>query len=134
MFLCFYCAVTEFNFDSLCKALAKLSDLENEANLRVGRSGVLKGLHMDDIKWAGEHVKFQDGCLEFFKKIEKSEDVAAIDAHILSYCWSGDLIRSAFRSGLCIYKVICLYLTLSLIRSICLFLVLIQGRYFNPFA
>ncbi|GJR89837.1 bifunctional TH2 protein, mitochondrial-like protein [Tanacetum coccineum] len=91
--------VTKFNFDSLCKALANLSDLENEGNLRVGRSGVLKGLHMDDIKWAGEHVKFQDGCIEFFKEIEKSKDVAAIDAHILSYCWSGDLIRSAFCSG-----------------------------------
>ncbi|PWA51300.1 heme oxygenase-like, multi-helical, HAD-like domain protein [Artemisia annua] len=85
--------VTKFDFESLCKALGKLSDLENEANLRVGRSGVLKGLHMDDIKWAGEHVKFQDGCIEFFKEIEKSKDVAAIDAHILSYCWSGDLIR-----------------------------------------
>ena len=108
----------------MCKALAKLSDLENEANLRVGRSGVLKGLHMDDIKWAGEHVKFQDGCIEFFKEIEKSKDVAAIDAHILSYCWSGDLIRSAFCSGLCLYKVICFYLCL--IRSTRLFLALIK--------
>ena len=61
-------------------------------------SGVLKGLHMDDIKWAGEHLVFQDGCLEFFREIERSKDVA-IDAHILSYCWSGNLIRSAFRSG-----------------------------------
>lgn len=91
--------VTKFDFESLCKALGKLSDIENEANLRVGGSGVLKGLHMDDIKWTGEHVKFQDGCIEFFKEIEKSKDVAAIDTHILSYCWSGNLIRSAFRSG-----------------------------------
>lgn len=89
--------VTQFNFESLCKALGQLSELEKAANLRVASSGVLKGLHMDDIKWAAEHLVFQDGCLEFFREIEKSKDVA-INAHILSYCWSGDLIRSAFRS------------------------------------
>ncbi|MFS7975519.1 putative thiaminase-2/PQQC, hem oxygenase-like, multi-helical, HAD superfamily [Helianthus anomalus] len=91
--------VAEFDFESLCNALAQLSDIENAANLRVDNSGVLKGLHMDDdIKWAAEHLIFQDGCLEFFREIEKRENVA-IDAHILSYCWSGDLIRSAFNSG-----------------------------------
>ncbi|KAI3678769.1 hypothetical protein L6452_38072 [Arctium lappa] len=89
--------VEQFNFESLCNALGQLSELEKAANLRVASSGVLKGLHMDDIKWAGEHLVFQDGCLEFFREIEKSKDVA-IDAHILSYCWSGDLIRSAFQS------------------------------------
>ncbi|KAD6120051.1 hypothetical protein R6Q59_026079 [Mikania micrantha] len=90
--------VTTFNFESLCKALGQLSDLEKAANSRVDDSGVLKGLHMDDIKWAAEHLIFQDGCLEFFREIEKHENVA-IEAHILSYCWSGDLIRSAFSSG-----------------------------------
>ncbi|KAM0028272.1 putative thiaminase-2/PQQC, hem oxygenase-like, multi-helical, HAD superfamily [Helianthus debilis subsp. tardiflorus] len=91
--------VAEFDFESLCNALGQLSDIENAANLRVDNSGVLKGLHMDDdIKWAAEHLIFQDGCLEFFREIEKRENVA-IDAHILSYCWSGDLIRSAFNSG-----------------------------------
>ncbi|KAL8224986.1 hypothetical protein R6Q57_017543 [Mikania cordata] len=90
--------VTTFNFESLCKALGQLSDLEMAANSRVDDSGVLKGLHMDDIKWAAEHLIFQDGCLEFFREIEKHENVA-IEAHILSYCWSGDLIRSAFSSG-----------------------------------
>ncbi|KAJ0882255.1 putative thiaminase-2/PQQC, heme oxygenase-like, multi-helical, HAD superfamily [Helianthus annuus] len=91
--------VAEFDFESLCNALAQLSDIENAANLRVDNSGVLKGLHMDDdIKWAAEHLIFQDGCLEFFREIEKRENVP-IDAHILSYCWSGDLIRSAFNSG-----------------------------------
>lgn len=90
--------VAKFDFESLCKALGQLSDVEKAENLRVGSSGVLKGLNMDDIKWAGEHLVFQDDCLEFFREIEKSKDVA-IDAHILSYCWSGDLIRSAFRSG-----------------------------------
>ncbi|XP_024980810.1 bifunctional TH2 protein, mitochondrial-like isoform X4 [Cynara cardunculus var. scolymus] len=90
--------VTQFNFESLCNALGQLSELEKAANLRVANSGVLKGLHMDEIKWAGEHLVFQDGCLEFFREIEKSKDIA-IDVHILSYCWSGDLIRSAFRSA-----------------------------------
>ncbi|KAI3806103.1 hypothetical protein L1987_21995 [Smallanthus sonchifolius] len=89
---------TKFDFESLCKALRQLSDLEKAGNLRVENSGVLKGLHMDDIKWAAEHLVFQDGCLEFFTEIEKQENVA-IDAHILSYCWSGDIIRSAFHSG-----------------------------------
>ncbi|KVH94295.1 HAD-like domain-containing protein [Cynara cardunculus var. scolymus] len=79
--------VTQFNFESLCNALGQLSELEKAANLRVANSGVLKGLHMDEIKWAGEHLVFQDGCLEFFREIEKSKDIA-IDVHILSYCWS----------------------------------------------
>lgn len=96
----FYWAVTKFDFESLCKALGQLSDLEMAGNLRVDNSGVLKGLHMDDIKWASEHLVFQDGCLEFFREIEKREN-GAIGAHILSYCWSGDLIRSAFNSGVC---------------------------------
>ncbi|XP_076908245.1 bifunctional TH2 protein, mitochondrial-like [Bidens hawaiensis] len=89
---------TEFDFERLCNALGPLSDLEKVANLKVDNSGVLKGLHMDDITWAAEHLIFQDGCLEFFREIEKQENVA-VDAHILSYCWSGDLIRSAFNSG-----------------------------------
>ncbi|XP_076901897.1 bifunctional TH2 protein, mitochondrial-like [Bidens hawaiensis] len=90
--------VTKFDFERLCNALRPLSDLEKAANLKVDNSGVLKGLHMDDIKWAAEHLIFQDGCLEFFQEIEKPENVA-VDAHILSYCWSGDLIRSTFNSG-----------------------------------
>ncbi|XP_071716313.1 bifunctional TH2 protein, mitochondrial-like isoform X2 [Rutidosis leptorrhynchoides] len=90
--------VTKFDFESLRNALGQLTDVEKAGNLRMGSSGILKGLQMDDIKWAGEHLVFQDGCLEFFKEIEKTKGVA-IDAHILSYCWSGDLIRSAFHSG-----------------------------------
>ncbi|XP_076908247.1 bifunctional TH2 protein, mitochondrial-like [Bidens hawaiensis] len=58
---------TEFDFERLCNALGPLSDLEKVANLKVDNSGVLKGLHMDDITWAAEHLIFQDGCLEFFR-------------------------------------------------------------------
>ncbi|XP_057965127.1 bifunctional TH2 protein, mitochondrial-like isoform X2 [Malania oleifera] len=87
-----------FNYEGLCKALEQLSDFEKKANLRVVESGVLKGLNVDDIKRAGQRLILQDGCRGFFQKIVKDVNLEA-DVHVLSYCWCGDLIRSAFSSG-----------------------------------
>lgn len=89
----------EFDYEGLCKALEELSDFEKMANSRVIESGVLKGLNLDDIKRAGEHLILQDGCASFFQSIVKNASLIA-DVHILSYCWCGDLIRSAFSSGM----------------------------------
>lgn len=91
-------AVAEFNYESLHKALEQLADFEKNANLRVVQSGVLKGLCMEDIRRAGQSLVLQDGCRGFFEKIVKSENFVT-DVHVLSYCWCGDLIRSAFSSG-----------------------------------
>ncbi|KAM7501513.1 hypothetical protein LguiB_000417 [Lonicera macranthoides] len=91
--------VEEFNYESLCKALEQLSDFEKRANSRVIQSAVLKGLNLEDIKWAGERLVLQDGCREFFKEIVEDENMGK-DVHVLSYCWCGDLIRSAFSSGM----------------------------------
>ncbi|CAL2269651.1 unnamed protein product [Prunus armeniaca] len=87
-----------FDYKNLHKALEKLSDFEKKANNRVTKSGVLKGLNIEDIKRAGERLILQDGCINFFQKIVKSENLNA-NVHVLSYCWCGDLIRSAFSSG-----------------------------------
>ncbi|KAJ8649748.1 hypothetical protein MRB53_002771 [Persea americana] len=87
-----------FDYEGLCKALEQLPDFEKRANARVIESGVLKGLNIEDIKRAGERLKLQDGCTGFFQKIVNKEELNA-DVHILSYCWCGDLIRSAFSSG-----------------------------------
>ena len=62
------------------------------------QSGVLKGLNQEDIKRAGQGLILQDGCKGFFQKIMKNENLTAA-VNILSYCWCGDLIRSAFSSG-----------------------------------
>ncbi|WCJ43740.1 hem oxygenase-like multi-helical [Euphorbia peplus] len=88
----------EFNYEALCKALEQLSDFESRANARVIESGVLKGVNLEDIKRAGERLILQDGCSIFFQKLVKNEHLNA-DAHVLSYCWCADLIRSAFSSG-----------------------------------
>ncbi|OMO96044.1 Thiaminase-2/PQQ biosynthesis protein C [Corchorus olitorius] len=88
----------EFNHEALHKALEQLSDFENRANTRVIESGVLKGLNLEDIKRAGERLILQDGCISFFQKIAKNENLNA-NIHVLSYCWCGDLIRAAFSSG-----------------------------------
>ncbi|XP_077252750.1 bifunctional TH2 protein, mitochondrial-like [Tasmannia lanceolata] len=88
-----------FNYEGLCKALEQLSSFEKQANSRVSESGVLKGLNLEDIKRAGERLILQDGCTGFFQKIVKEKDRPNGDVHILSYCWCGDLIRSAFSSG-----------------------------------
>ncbi|KAK6156420.1 hypothetical protein DH2020_010668 [Rehmannia glutinosa] len=73
-------------------------DFEKRANLRVIDSGVLKGLNADDIKRAGERLILQDGCTNFFLSLAKNENLNT-NIHFLSYCWCGDLIRSAFSSG-----------------------------------
>ncbi|GLT75024.1 hypothetical protein SLA2020_467790 [Shorea laevis] len=88
----------EFNYDALHKALEQVSDFEKKANSRVIESSVLKGIHLEDIKRAGEHMKLRDGCASFFLKIVKDENLNT-DVHILSCSWSGDLIKMVFLSA-----------------------------------
>ena len=90
--------VEKFDYEGLRKALEQLSEFERRANMRVIESNVLKGLNLEDIKRAGERLVFQDGCMDFFLCAMKNEHLNA-DVHVLSYCWCGDLIRSAFSSG-----------------------------------
>ncbi|MED6126077.1 beta ketoadipyl CoA thiolase, th2 [Stylosanthes scabra] len=91
-----------FDYKELSTALEQLSKFENTANNRVIESGVLKGINLEDIKRAGERLILQDGCRNFFREIVKNENLNA-NVHVLSYCWCGDLIRSAFSSG-CIWQ------------------------------
>lgn len=98
--------VDEFKYESLHKALERLSDFEKRANNRVVESGVLKGLNLEDIKRAGERLILQDGCTTFFQKIVRNSNLNA-NVHVLSYCWCGDLIRSAFSSGMSLTRVKC---------------------------
>jgi len=90
--------VENFNYKELSTALEQLSKFENSANNRVVESGVLKGINIEDVKRAGERLILQDGCTNFFKRVVKNENLNA-NVHVLSYCWCGDLIRSAFSSG-----------------------------------
>ncbi|KAL7590414.1 hypothetical protein Lser_V15G35731 [Lactuca serriola] len=89
--------VGDFDYEGLKKALIQLSDFERRANTRVVESEVLKGLNLEDIKHAGECLILQDDCMDFFQNITKKENLN-VDVHILSFCWCGDLIRSAFSS------------------------------------
>ncbi|KAK8487925.1 hypothetical protein V6N13_027100 [Hibiscus sabdariffa] len=88
----------EFKYETLHKALEQLSDFEKRANSRVIESGVLKGLNREDIKRAGKRLVLQDGCISFFQKIAQNKSLNA-NIHVLSYCWCGDLIRTAFSAG-----------------------------------
>ena len=94
----------KFDYEGLHKALEQVAEFEKRANRRVVESGVLKGLYLEDIKRAGQRLILQDGCTGFFQKILKI-DTLDTDVHVLSYCWCGDLIRSAFSSGM-IFKYI----------------------------
>lgn len=91
-------AAEQFRYEVLEKALEQLAEFEKRANDRVIESEVLKGLNIEDIKRAGERLILQDGCTAFFQKLIKSDNVD-LKVHILSYCWCGQLIRSAFSSG-----------------------------------
>lgn len=87
-----------FDYKELSTALGQLSKFENSANNRVVESGVLKGINIEDVKRAGERLILQDGCTDFFKRVVKNKNLNA-NVHVLSYCWCGDLIRSAFSSA-----------------------------------
>ena len=97
--------VENFDYEGLHKALEQVADFEKRANTRVINSGVLKGLNLDDLKRAGQGLILQEGCREFFEKVVKN-DTLKTEVHVLSYCWCGDLIRSAFSSGI-IFKHTC---------------------------
>ncbi|XP_047957897.1 bifunctional TH2 protein, mitochondrial-like isoform X1 [Salvia hispanica] len=89
---------TGLDYEGLCKAMEQISEVEKRATSRVIHSNVLKGLNLAEIKRAGEHLAFQDGCKRFFQDLVECKKRAA-DIHVLSYCWCGDLIKSAFSSG-----------------------------------
>ncbi|KAK8631063.1 hypothetical protein V6N13_079827 [Hibiscus sabdariffa] len=89
---------TSFRYEGLCEALEQFAHFEKAANSRVVQSGVLKGLNQEDIKRAGQGLILQDGCKGFIRKIMKNENLST-SLHVLSYCWCGDLIRSALSSG-----------------------------------
>lgn len=89
---------TGLDYEGLCEALEQISEVEKRATSRVIHSNVLKGLNMADVKRAGERLTFQDGCKRFFQDLVERQKCAA-DIHVLSYCWCGDLINSAFSSG-----------------------------------
>ncbi|KAH9785155.1 Bifunctional TH2 protein [Citrus sinensis] len=55
-------AVAEFEYEGLREALKQLAYFEKKENSRVVQSGVLKGLNLEDIKRASQHLIFQDGC------------------------------------------------------------------------
>lgn len=95
----FISAVDKFDYEGLQKALEQLADFEKKENARVVQSRVLKGLNIEDIKHAGQRLILHDGCRRFFQRIVKDE-ILKTDVHVLSYCWCGDFIRSAFSSGI----------------------------------
>ncbi|XP_031105171.1 bifunctional TH2 protein, mitochondrial-like [Ipomoea triloba] len=88
----------KLNYEGLRKALEQLSDFEKEANFRVSKCRVLKGLKLENIQRAGELWTLQDGCLNFFQTIKNKENLNA-DVYMLSYCWCGYLIRSVLSKG-----------------------------------
>lgn len=87
------------DIDGLRNALEQLSEFEKRANVRVIESGVLKGISLDDIKRAGEHMILQDGCINLLQKVLANDGLNA-SVHVLSYCWCSDLMRAAFSPGI----------------------------------
>ncbi|KAI3923663.1 hypothetical protein MKW98_011293 [Papaver atlanticum] len=87
-----------FNYDvlqSLHSALVEFSSSEGQAVSRIFDFGVLKGISLEDIKQAGKHMILKNGCMNFFKKVNKLE----VSVNIMS-CWSEELTRSALSGGL----------------------------------
>ncbi|KAL0390880.1 UNVERIFIED_CONTAM: Bifunctional protein, mitochondrial [Sesamum calycinum] len=85
-------------FEQSMQSTGAISDIEKSATSRVVDSTVLKGLNLADIRKAGERLTFQEGCRRFLQDIMESKS-SMKEVHVLSYCWSGDLIKSALQSG-----------------------------------
>ncbi|KAI3971239.1 hypothetical protein MKW92_026842 [Papaver armeniacum] len=84
-----------FNYHGLHSALVELSSCEEQAVSRIFDSGVLKGISLEDIKQAGKCMILKNGCMNFFKKVNK------LDASVnIMSCWSDELTRSALSGGL----------------------------------
>ncbi|XP_072966387.1 bifunctional TH2 protein, mitochondrial-like isoform X1 [Typha angustifolia] len=94
--------VKAFDYVHLQENLHLLSDFEKRANSWVVDSGLLKGMNLDDVRKAGEHLILQDGCAKFFQKLVKLKEFLNVNLHVLSYCWCADLIRSVFSSVGCL--------------------------------
>ncbi|XP_026408236.1 bifunctional TH2 protein, mitochondrial-like [Papaver somniferum] len=98
LFLSF--APVTFDYEGLYSALVKLSSSKEQAVSRIFGSGVLKGISLEDIKQAGKCMILQNGCMNFFEKVNN------LDASlVVMSCWSGDLTRSALSGGLDMLKV-----------------------------
>ena len=70
----------------------------------VEKSGVLEGISLDHIKQVGQDIKLRKGCKEFVQKLMTTKEYPRLNnVQVISYCWCGDLIRSAFSPGIYIY-------------------------------
>ncbi|KAG8379071.1 hypothetical protein BUALT_Bualt07G0050100 [Buddleja alternifolia] len=90
--------IEKSDFIGLREAIRPISVFEEKANSRVVEFEVLKGLNVEHIRRAGEHMILQDGCMDFFHSAINNENLNT-HIHVISYCWCGDLIRSALSSG-----------------------------------
>ncbi|KAI3932787.1 hypothetical protein MKW92_036232 [Papaver armeniacum] len=89
-----------FNYHGLHSALVELSSSEEQAVSRIFDSGVLKGISLEDIKQAGKCMILKNGCMNFFKKVNK------LDASVnIVSCWSDELTRSALSGVLDMLEV-----------------------------
>ncbi|KAI3898157.1 hypothetical protein MKW92_014890 [Papaver armeniacum] len=89
-----------FNYHGLHSALVELSSSEEQAVSRIFDSGVLKGIIFEDVKQAGKSMILQNGCMNFFKKVNK------LDASVnIMSCWREELTWSALSGGLDMLKV-----------------------------
>ncbi|KAG8390681.1 hypothetical protein BUALT_Bualt01G0108900 [Buddleja alternifolia] len=88
----------KLDYIALSEAIQQISVFEKKVNLRVVEFEVLKGLNVEDIRRSGERMILQDGCIGFFHSAINNENMNT-NIHVISYCWCGDLIRSAFSSG-----------------------------------
>ena len=89
-----------FNYDGLTQAVEKVAELVKEADAMVVKSGCLKGISLDQIRQAGQRLNLHKHCREFFQKIVKLRNGEIGGVHVISYCWSGELIRSALSTGI----------------------------------
>ncbi|KAI3975015.1 hypothetical protein MKX01_005126 [Papaver californicum] len=89
-----------FVYERLYDALVKLSSPEGKAVSRIFDSDVLKGISLEDIMQAGKSMILQNGCMNFFEKVNN------LDASVnVMSCWSGDLTRSALSGDLDMLRV-----------------------------
>lgn len=83
----------------LHNVLLQISEIDRRVKSRVIESGILYGVKFEDIQRVSELLTLQDGCVDYFHKLKGGESKIDAKIHIVSYCWSDDIIKSSFSSG-----------------------------------
>ncbi|KAL5562017.1 hypothetical protein UlMin_031764 [Ulmus minor] len=90
-------AANNFDYEGIRDVLEQVGEFEKKQNVSLEELELLKGLSPEDINVVAHRFAFQEGCETFLQSVQNENPKP--DVHVISYSWSGNIIRSVFASG-----------------------------------